>query len=184
MNNRFFYYYNNIIRPEFLLKYNVNNIFSILFLKSIDIFIFLDDLNNEDDFLIIKAFNISEFLGCQRPFIKKFVITSKGGKRSIFIFLKLTLRKRYMFNFLDYFINLALPFYKDRQLIFNPIFDNKNSLCFFLKDMHVFFKFPEDSFSFNKGIFFLFRFSKSFYKKEVLSNMLKQFNLFLVKNFK
>ena len=80
--NRFLHFYNNIIRPEFLLKYNIKNIYSIPVIKSINFYMSLYDVKTEEDLDLIKSFHILEFFCLQKPYIKKFFIGSKQGKKS------------------------------------------------------------------------------------------------------
>jgi ribosomal protein L5 len=183
--NRFFHFYNNIVRPEILLKYDIKNIYSIPRFKSIDFYILLSDLKTEEDLDLIKSFHILEFFCLQRPYIKKFFIGSKQGKKSVFFLLKCTLRKKKMYNFLDYFIHLALPYYAVRQLKLKVKFNkDNNNICIFLKDLNVFFKMPDRFLSFNKGFFFIIRLSNTEKNKKnnnILFNFLKIFNFYLKK---
>ena len=178
---RLLFFYNLILRVEFFLKFKIQNIFQFFFFKNIEIFIILDDINLEEDFLLLNSFFILEFLSLQKPFIKKFLLGSKNSKQKGFFFLfKVTLRKRLLFNFLDYFICCCLPFFKSRQLRLKKIFDKKGDFSFFLKDIHIFFKMPEDFLYFNKGFFFILRLSNNFLNKDILKKFFKFYNFFLI----
>ena len=81
------YFYNYIIRPENLLKYNIFNIFNILSFKCLEIYIIFSDLINEEDLSLIHSFYILEFFSLQKPYIKKILIGSKKRKKSFFFCL-------------------------------------------------------------------------------------------------
>ena len=167
------YFYNYIIRPENLLKYNIFNIFNILSFKCLEIYIIFSDLINEEDLSLIHSFYILEFFSLQKPYIKKILIGSKKRKKSFFFVYKLTLRNHHLFNFLDYFLSCCLPLFKNRQIFLKDIFDFKGDFCFFFKDMNVFFKIPGQFLHFNQGFFFFFKIFGKFYERKNFKKFFK-----------
>lgn len=122
----------------YMKKYNVINFMDVPKIISVSINMGLGDAIN--DFEIIKKNKrCLEFISGQKPVIikAKKSISAFKLRKGMPIGIKVTLRRNHMWEFLEKFINIALPRVKDFRGISNK-FDGNGNITIGIKDIIIF----------------------------------------------
>lgn len=130
-------YYNNIVKPDFLTKFNIKNSINISHLDSVVLSIIFtkSDVQIFSTKEILKGLLILELITEQKACVYNITTKVKKKKKLIGFNCKITLRKKKLYNFLNMLLVLKkkkiLSKFTNKDLSFN-----KNGNCFMvLKDI-------------------------------------------------
>ena len=167
--NRYKYFYDQIIRKEFIYKNNFNNLYEIPIIKKITIQSTSKHIVDNKKHILSLIYALKLITG-QKPLLikSKKSIASFKIREGMIIGVKVILRKENLYNFLDNLITLVLP----KNKIIKKININKKKLAFNLgiDDIKKFNEIEYNSFLFKKfyGLNINIDFDKKVLKKEIL----------------
>jgi large subunit ribosomal protein L5 len=135
--------YNNIIRPDLILKKKYKNIMEIPKIKKIVLNITINSKNK-----IIEPLMILELITGQKAIILKAKksISSFGIRKNQYIACKTTLNKENMYNFLNKLIHIVLPRIRDLKALPVSSMDGKGNYTLPISNIIVF---PEIEYQLN-----------------------------------
>jgi ribosomal protein L5 len=137
-------YYESIVRPCLLSKFNHTNLNEILRFKDCTLTISFYNENAEEDIRILHALFLLELLSGQKAFVKDVSCLYRAKTKSLVFVLKVSLNDENLFNFLQMFFFIAIPNFRLRYVTRNFKIDKKSFGFFFaFKDMNVFTSLPE-----------------------------------------
>lgn len=132
-------YYNELIVLKFLKKYNYSNFLEVPKLKNIVINSGLG-LKAQNKNILEKSINEIRLISGLNPiktYTKKAISNFKTRKNTV-IGLKVTLRHKFMYCFLEKFVKIVLPRIRDFQGLSKTSFDQKYNFHVGIKDQLVF----------------------------------------------
>ena len=168
MWNIYDFYYNEILRYEFLVKYSYENINKIFKIKEINLYINLFNKNINKDLDVLKYILLFKILNGQMPLLKIIKFKFKLDNKNVNFLCKVNLRK---IN-LNLFLNLFFFLPKNKKKIFFYLFLKKNYNLIHFDNLNLFLR------------IFFFKFDKEFFKWVYCLNLNFKFNQLQIRNFK
>lgn len=141
--NRYLKYLNFIIYPFIVAKYSFLNIHLVPKLDVCRLDIVIKNLQKEDFLEIFDSFFFLETLTGQRPVIKKFLSKHQLKKKTYFIVLSVSLRKQFLFDFVEYLSCFVFPLIVYNKTKIKSSLDKSGCFSFYFKDILFFLGFPE-----------------------------------------
>lgn len=137
-------YYESLIRPCLLSKYNYINAHDVLTIKECKLTICFSNDNIEEDMRVLQAVCLLELLGGKKPFVRKISGLYRAKTKTTAFVLSLSLRNEAIFNFLQLFSLVAIPNFALRYLQRNLDIDKKAFGYYSsFRDMNIFISMPE-----------------------------------------
>lgn len=137
-------YYDLIVRPCLLTKYNYLNNNSILNFKNCTLTISFSNDNVEEDYKILHSVFLLELLGCQKSHLKNVSCVYRAKTKSLVFVIKACLNNLFVFNYIQLFICVIIPNFKLRYIKRNLFVDPKSfAYSFVFKDMNIIPLLPE-----------------------------------------
>ena len=132
-------YYINFTIKELKNRFRYRN--NLCIPKIIKVIVYTMDKNTiNNDFLVKRLYEELYIITGQKPIISKSKksIASFKLRKGMKIGVKVTLRKKIMYEFLDKLINIALPRIKDFKGLKNNQFDKNNNFSLGIKEQIIF----------------------------------------------
>lgn len=131
--------YNDVIAPELQKKFGYKNVMEIPRITKIIINMGVGEATGDSKVLDLAVNEMAAISG-QKPVktISKKSIAGFKVRENLAIGCKVTLRKKKMYEFLDRFVNTALPRVKDFRGITGKCFDGRGNFSMGLKEQLVF----------------------------------------------
>ena len=150
-------FYTEKLRPSLMQKFNYNNILQTPRLEKIVVNIGVGE-NVADSKKINAAIDDLALITGQKPSITKAKKSIAGFKlrKGMNIGCKVTLRKDRMYEFVDRFINIALPRVRDFRGVNSKSFDGNGNYAFGLKEQYVFPEIEYDNVDSVRGMDIIF----------------------------
>nr|YP_007890490.1 ribosomal protein L5 [Andalucia godoyi]AGH23984.1 ribosomal protein L5 [Andalucia godoyi] len=137
--NRFQSYYENVIRPDLLLKHSYTNVMEVPHLKKIVLNMGVKDVL-QDKKHILTGMILLERISGQRPTVNraKKSVSSYQLKEETILGCKVSLTGDSMYEFLDKLVTIVLPRVKDLKPLRFKSFDGQGNYSLGMKDTFVF----------------------------------------------
>ena len=143
--NRLQEHYEDVIRPEMLLKFNYTNIMELPKITKITIHVTYKNIGNEKSHIHPSNFMLQLITGQKSCGIKaRKSMAAFKIRKDMEVGCKVTLRKETMYDFLDRLIHLVLPRIRDFQGIALKGFDGKGNYSFGIRDFLTFQEIESD----------------------------------------
>lgn len=143
--NRLQEHYEDVIRPEMLLKFNYRNIMQLPEISKINVHITYKNIGNEKNHIYPSNFALELITGQKSCGIKaKKSMASFKVRKGLEVGCKVTLRNGLMYDFLDRLVHIVLPRIRDFQGISIRGFDGRGNYSFGIRDFLAFQEIESD----------------------------------------
>ncbi len=137
-------YYDLIVRPCLLTKYNYINNNTILNFKKCTLTISFSNDNIEEDTKVLHSLFLLELLGCQKSHLKNVSCVYRAKTKSLVFVIKVCLHDLFVFNYIQLFLCVILPNFKLRYIKRNLLVNKRSfAYSFAFKDMNIIPTLPE-----------------------------------------
>jgi len=148
-----FKYYQGVVRPLLILKYNYCKVKEVPEVKKAEIRIFLKNLSGEEDWRAALGVKLLTILTGQKSGVRKMGWSVESGRERRYVFsCGVTLRKKNLNDFLEYLIVVVLPLYYRRYGYPQFSASSTGVYSISIKDLGLFYRQSEDVIGFDGAI--------------------------------
>jgi large subunit ribosomal protein L5 len=148
-----FKYYQDVVRPLLILKYNYCKVKEVPEVKKAEVRVFLRNLSGEEDWRAGLALKLLTLLTGQKSGVRRMGWSVESGRERRYVFsCGVTLRNKNLYDFLEYLVIVVLPLYYRRYGY--PQFSGSSTGVYSLsiKDLGLFYRQSEDVIGFDGAI--------------------------------
>lgn len=143
-------YYKDVVRPLLILKYNYCKVQAVPEIKKVEINIFLNNLSGEDDWRTALSLKLLMLITGQKAVVRHLGWSAESGRERRFVFsCGVTLRKKNLYDFLEYLILVVFPLYFRRYGYPEFSCSSTGVYSFAIKDLGLFYRQNEDVIGFD-----------------------------------